>query len=453
MRFRYKALLVFVAATAAPLAATAWLALSLLSHSLDLSAGVRIDDLASTLEETARRLYQREREALRADADAGRVKAQPLDRAIAGAEDFELSGERERFVLGGDGGSRLYLLRRRAGGIDVYARDIGVRMNDVTEAYRSARKAAKLRAERDFSRGFGVTFLLLTAILWCVSLALLWWMLGRGFRPLEQLTAALGRLAKGDDSTRIGARASNDEIGRAVAAFNSTAAELEARRDRLVHLTQVASWRLLARKMAHELKNSLTPIRLTVEEMLARAGAQDREFGEQATRIVVGEIEGLERRLRAFSDFAAEPEVRIEALDARSLIEERITLLAPQYPEVRFEVAGESARVLADRDLLCGIVTNLLKNGAEAMGGRGAMRCRLSRRGAMLLMDFEDEGPGVPAQQREALFEPVISSKKGGMGLGLTIARRNALLIGGDLALVDGAGACFRLSAPLEESA
>jgi hypothetical protein len=163
MRFRYKALLVFVAATALPLAATAWLALSLLSHSLDLSAGVRIDELASTLEETARRLYQRERETLRADADAGRAKAQLLERPLAGAEDFELSGERERFVLGGDGGSRLYLLRRRAGGIDVYSRDLAVRMNDVSEVYRTARKAAKMRADRDFSRGFGANFVVCVA--------------------------------------------------------------------------------------------------------------------------------------------------------------------------------------------------------------------------------------------------------------------------------------------------
>jgi nitrogen fixation/metabolism regulation signal transduction histidine kinase len=453
MRFRYKALLVFVAATLPPMAATAWLALSLLSHSLDLPAGARTGELAATLEDTARRLYQREREALRADAAAGRVKARPPDRPIPGAEDFELSGERERFALGGERGSTLYLMRRRAGGVDYYARDIGVPMHDVTQAYRDARKAAEMRAERDFSRGFGVTFVLLAAILWFASLGLLWWMLARGVRPLEQLTAALGRLAKGDDSTRIPIRAGNDEIGRAVAAFNRTAAELETRRRRLVHLTQVASWRLLARKMAHELNNSLTPIRLTVEEMLARAGERDREFGRQAARIVTGEIEGLERRLRAFSDFAAEPAVRLEPLDVRPLIEERIALLAPQFPEVRFAAEGEDARVLAGRDLLCGIVTNLLKNGAEAMEGRGTMRCRWRRRGPMLEAEFEDEGPGVPAGQRAALFEPVISSKKGGMGLGLTIARRNALLTGGDLELADGAGACFRLSVPLEERA
>ena len=86
--------------------------------------------------------------------------------------------------------------------------------------------------------------------------------------------------------------------------------QLQQNRDRLVYLTQLASWQTLARKMAHEVKNSLTPIRLTVEEMLVRHGESDSAFIEQAAQIVVDEVESLERRVRAFSEFAAEPPVR-----------------------------------------------------------------------------------------------------------------------------------------------
>ena len=85
--------------------------------------------------------------------------------------------------------------------------------------------------------------------------------------------------------------------------------QLEENRERLVHLTRMASWQSLARKTAHELKNSLTPIRLTVEEMQARHPASERAFMDQAVQIVVSEIESLERRVRAFSEFASEPEV------------------------------------------------------------------------------------------------------------------------------------------------
>ena len=91
--------------------------------------------------------------------------------------------------------------------------------------------------------------------------------------------------------------------------------KLQESTERLVYLRQLASWQTLARKIAHELKNSLTPIRLTVEEMLARYDEADRAFMEQATQIVVDEIESLERRIRAFSQFAAEPPVRPAEVD------------------------------------------------------------------------------------------------------------------------------------------
>ena len=99
------------------------------------------------------------------------------------------------------------------------------------------------------------------------------------------------------------------------AAFNDTAERLRQGQERLVHVTRLASWQTLARKMAHEVKNSLTPIRLTMEEILARRGERDERFLEQACQIVVDEVVTLERRVRAFSQFAAEPPVQLAAID------------------------------------------------------------------------------------------------------------------------------------------
>ena len=104
-------------------------------------------------------------------------------------------------------------------------------------------------------------------------------------------------------------------------AFNDMAEQLEASRQRLIYLTRLAGWQTLARKMAHEIKNSLTPIRLTMDELVARGAAGDRAFLEQAAEIVTQEVESLERRVRAFSDLAAEPPVRPMALDVNSLVE------------------------------------------------------------------------------------------------------------------------------------
>ena len=128
---------------------------------------------------------------------------------------------------------------------------------------------------RDLRRGFTLTLLVLLGAAWLVSLLPLVLIAHRVSRPIRQLTAALTDFAGGDWSRRLETGGTpgvppRDEVTRAVGAFNHMADQLEENRERLVHLTRMASWQSLARKTAHELKNSLTPIRLTVEEMQAR---------------------------------------------------------------------------------------------------------------------------------------------------------------------------------------
>src|SRR5213079_2155521 len=117
-------------------------------------------------------------------------------------------------------------------------------------------------------------------------------------RPIQQLTAGLSGLAGGNLDSRVLVDR-DDEVGRAIQAFNHMAGRLQESTERLVYLRQLESWQSLARKMAHEVKNSLTPIRLTVEEMVARHNEHDPAFLQQAAQIVVDEIETLERRIRA----------------------------------------------------------------------------------------------------------------------------------------------------------
>jgi nitrogen fixation/metabolism regulation signal transduction histidine kinase len=205
--------------------------------------------------------------------------------------------------------------------------------------------------------------------------------------------------------------------------------------------------------MAHELKNSLTPIRLTVEEMLARYDEADRAFMEQATQIVVDEIETLGRRIRAFSQFAAEPPVQPAEVDVNSLLQERIAFLKMAHPEIAydFRLAGDGPSVMADPDLVKGILTNLLENAAEAAGEGGRILGVTAAGNGRVVVEVHDSGPGLSEQARSSLFQPTISFKKKGMGLGLSIARKSALLSGGDLVLVKGelGGAGFRLLLPV----
>jgi two-component system nitrogen regulation sensor histidine kinase NtrY len=284
-----------------------------------------------------------------------------------------------------------------------------------------------------------------------VALALVWLVATRFSRPIAKLTEALRSLADGNFRIRV-PNERTDEIGLATEAFNRTAAQLEHSRDRLVSLTQFASWQVLARKTAHEVKNSLTPIRLTVEEMVARGHEPDRAFLEQAAAIVVDEIESLERRIRAFSEFSSEPPICPEQLNIYAIVEERIAFLKSAHPEIRYAVEGAAGTsdALADQDLVKGILMNLLENAAEAAGEGGQILARVCPMEDRIAIEVHDSGPGLSELARKSLFQPTISFKKRGMGLGLSIARKSALLTGGDILAIAGelGGAGFRVLLP-----
>jgi len=272
-------------------------------------------------------------------------------------------------------------------------------------------------------------------------------------RPIQQLTGGLSELASGNLQVRLRGEG-NDETGRAISAFNNMADQLDHSRDRLVYLTQIASWQMMARKMAHELKNSLTPIRLAVEEIAARQTDADRQFMDQAVHIVVDEIETLERRVRAFSEFSSEPSPRPSTLDVNSLVEERISFLKPCHAGVTYtaRLAANCPRAFADADQVKGILTNLMENAAEAAGPGGQVLSMTAAVDGHVFVDIHDSGPGLSKEASHSLFEPAITFKKHGMGLGLSIARKSALLNGGDIVVVESelGGAGFRVVLPLK---
>jgi nitrogen fixation/metabolism regulation signal transduction histidine kinase len=457
-RLRNRLILIFLAATLAPLAATIWITTSLLEESIDTSSTSKLDTLSKSLKGTARGLYDRASEDLKRKAQAGETqphKYDPLDRASWPEAIKIFSGglEGERVVRAGQEGNRLDYLVRRGNEIWSYSESLGdVAMDRLTREIRDARRAVEEANARDLRRGIKRTYVLLAAGIWLVSLALLVYLAHRISRPIQELTTGLGKLAAGDLSARVQARR-DDEIGRAIVAFNNMAAQLQESTERLVYLGQLASWRTLARKMAHEVKNSLTPIRLTVEEMLVRYDEADRGFMEQATQIVVDEIETLERRIRAFSQFATEPPVQPGPVDVNGLLQERIAFLKTAHPEVAYDcrLAEGTPPVVADQDLLKGILTNLLENAAEAAGEGGRILGVTAADGGRVAIEVHDSGPGLSEQARSSLFQPTISFKKRGMGLGLSIARKSALLNGGDIVVVKGelGGAGFRVLLPV----
>jgi len=134
-----------------------------------------------------------------------------------------------------------------------------------------------------------------------------------------------------------------------------------------------------------------------------------------------------------------------------SLLQERVALLKSAHPEVTYECRfGTVPEVLADADLVKGILTNLLENAADAAGDGGRVLGATSLEHDRVAIEVHDSGPGLSEQAMTSLFQPTISFKKKGMGLGLSIARKSALLSGGDIVLVKGelGGAAFRVLLP-----
>jgi two-component system nitrogen regulation sensor histidine kinase NtrY len=454
---RNRLIIAFLAATVIPLGATLWIATALLDRSLAYATTKELDELSKSLEQTAREFYQQARQDLKEDVEAGRRTASQYtlvakERWPSPIQEFWESREPERFDLAGDSGDHLEYLVRHDGGVSVYSRDLGpIRMQQVTDEYRRARETVAAARNRDLRRGLTITLIMLVVAVWLLALISLIYLANRISRPIQVLTGGLSELAAGDLHVRLPVKG-DDETGRAIGAFNNMADQLQKSQDRLVYLTQIASWQSLARKMAHELKNSLTPIRLTVEEIAARETQTDRQFMRRAVQIVVDEIETLERRVRAFSEFSSEPEPRPSVLDVNSLVRERISFLQPAHADVHYAVRLDenSLQAFADADQVKGILTNLFENAAEAAGGSGKVLGVTSLADGRVMIEVHDSGPGLSEEAARTLFEPTITFKKRGMGLGLSIARKSALLNSGDLLLVPSelGGAAFRLVLP-----
>ena len=456
-QLRTRLLIVFLAATILPLVATGILVSSLLEESLSYSTTEELERLSESLETTGRDYYTQAREVLQKDALSGALAPQVYkhaERSVwpAAVVEFWDSGAAERFALGGVDGNRLDFMVRNKDDVALYSRTLGnVHMQELTAQIRDSRQLIGLANARDLRRGLTTVLIILVVAVWCVSFAALVYVANRMSRPIQELTQGLSQLAAGNLNTRIRTSRS-DEIGSAIRAFNHSASELQQSRDKLVYLTQIASWQTLARKMAHELKNSLTPIRLTVEEIRARQPVSEHQFMEQAVRIVVSEVESLERRVSAFSEFSSEPAVRLGPLDVNALIAERISFLKPGHPATNYSLESGSGLPLAfaDADRVKGILTNLLENAAEAAGAGGQIAVRLNASDRGIGIEVHDSGPGLSDEARRTLFEPTISFKARGMGLGLSIARKDALMCGGDLIVIQGRlkGAAFRLILP-----
>lgn len=274
-------------------------------------------------------------------------------------------------------------------------------------------------------------------------------------RPVEALTEAAEKIAAGTPGITVDGRHASGELKALIATFNAMTGDLKDATDKLVASERVAAWQEVARRLAHEIKNPLTPIRMSLETLLAASqrGPLDERFTRlfsESARAVLEEVDRLKRIVDEFSQFARLPRPELASHDLADLVQPIMALYGPR-DGVTFDVQiSRGTQVKVDRDQLTQVLVNLIKNAEEAMTGRtGAIHVRV-KSGVEPCVEIEDEGPGIPAELKARLFEPYVTTKPQGTGLGLAIALRIVQEHGGRLEVFDGTsgGALFRVSLP-----
>ncbi|MCA1804049.1 MAG: GHKL domain-containing protein [Xanthomonadaceae bacterium] len=239
-----------------------------------------------------------------------------------------------------------------------------------------------------------------------------------------------------------------------VIVFDDVTALLQAQRD--------AAWGEVARRLAHEIKNPLTPIQLSAERLRRRylhtLQGEDAEILDRATHTIVQQVETMKEMVNAFTEYARAPRMRPERLELNLLVQEVLDLYRGMTTGVELEFDGAAAGVLVEVDAgrMRQVLHNLIKNALEACAQVAAPRVRIStervRQPEVAYVDLvvEDNGPGFSAEVMEHLFEPYVTTKPRGTGLGLAIVKKIVEEHGGVIQAEPGEGGGARMRVRLQ---
>ena len=257
------------------------------------------------------------------------------------------------------------------------------------------------------------------------------WIAARVSRPVERLARAAGDVSAGNWDVQVPI-SSNDEIGQLAEAFNRMTKELTSQRDRLVQSERVAAWRELARRLAHELKNPLFPLQLTVENMIRAREVSPAMFDEvfhEGAAALTAEIANLKAIITRFSDFSKMPKPQVTGMDLREVLTRVIRFYEPvlqQREQPIHLVAKLPSRALpvsVDPELMHRALSNLVLNAMDAMPEGGTLTISAAGNEANVRIMIADTGHGMTAEERERLFTPYYTTKQEGTGLGLAIVQ------------------------------
>ena len=292
-----------------------------------------------------------------------------------------------------------------------------------------------------------------------VGLLLTFWVSARITRPIEELAEGAREVAAGHWDTRINL-SGRDETGQLASAFNHMTQTLATQRERLVQTERVAAWRELARRLAHELRNPLFPLQITVENMQRAQRLSHDQFLEvfnESTATLKAELANLNAIVNRFSDFSKMPPPEFSRIEINEAIRSAVRLFEPQFHEVgKPTIATEYflkeglPEIDGDPDLLHKAFQNLVLNALDAMPAGGALTFRTSETQSGIRIEVSDTGKGLTPEECSRLFTPYYTTKLQGTGLGLAIVQsvvsdhRGTISVSSE----EGHGTTFRIELP-----
>src|SRR4029079_19020458 len=258
------------------------------------------------------------------------------------------------------------------------------------------------------------------------------WIAARVTRPVEQLASAAQQVADGDWNTQVPV-SSNDELGQLAESFNQMTRQMLQQREHLVQTERVAAWRELARRLAHELKNPLFPLQITVENLLrAREHSPEifEEIFRESTSTLLAEIQNLKNIIARFSDFSRMPQPTFQPVSLNDVVHGVMRLFQAQLAAgnqlgitPQLELQPDLPQTAADPDLLHRALSNLVLNAIDAMPSGGVLSVRTLALHGRVQLEVSDTGSGLSAEECARLFTPYYTNKTHGTGLGLAIVQ------------------------------
>ena len=264
-----------------------------------------------------------------------------------------------------------------------------------------------------------------------LAIAVSLWIAALFTRPIEQLAAASREIADGNWDVQV-EPGPGTELHQLAESFNTMTHQLIEQRDRLVQTERVAAWRELARRLAHELKNPLFPLQITVENMIRAREVSPGEFDEifrESTSTLLAEISNLKAIIGRFSDFSKMPKPQPHNVSPNELVRKVAALHGPQLKDaakpisLNLDLDESLTEIPLDSDLIHRVVSNLVLNAIDAMPQGGALTLRTRDAGERARLEISDTGTGLTPEERDRIFTPYYTTKQHGTGLGLAVVQ------------------------------